>query len=68
MQIESKIEITFRWWTEDGKDIDCKTGEKLEGEAEERIFKMKKQGYTSGELHSEIEGVSYRGWFDIKYI
>ena len=76
MQIERKIEITYRWWNNENKKkpIDKKHAEALEESAKERIMKMMKEGMTAGELHDNIfmhdtdpeDGVEYQGWFEIK--
>ena len=70
MQISRKIEIKFNWWCEDKKikKVDFEVENKLEGYAEERIFEMRQEGYTSGELHKEINGVIYQGWYGISYV
>lgn len=68
MEISRKIEIKFNWWNKDIKEEDFNVLNQLETEAEERIFQMKSEGFTSGELHSEINGINYQGWFEINYI
>lgn len=68
MEMTRKIEIKFKWWNNDIEKVDFEVQEKLEGKAEERIYQMKAEGYTGGELHSEINGVEYQGWFEINYI
>jgi len=49
-QMEKQITITFRWWPADGskKPIDPKHQEALEESANERINKMRSEGFTSG--------------------
>lgn len=68
MEMSRKIEIKFNWWNDDNEEVDFDIKNKLEEEAEERIHKMRSDGYTSGELHSEINGKEYQGWFEINYI
>jgi hypothetical protein len=74
-QMEKQITITFRWWPADGsnKPIPVEHQEALEESANERINKMRSDGFTSGELNDNInmldtdpeDGVAYRGWFEI---
>lgn len=67
MLLSRKIEIKFYWksdWVKELKDYDII--EQLEREAEERIFEMRLQGYVSGELITEIQGIEYNGWFEIE--
>lgn len=70
MEFSRTIEIKFNWWCEDEniKEIDFEVQNTLEGEAEQRIFEMRAKGYTSGELHSEINNIQYKGWFGINYV
>lgn len=72
--MNTKIVITFNWWpTEDRKGkVKKKHQEALNESAQERIFAMMKEGYSSGELHDNVrmddedgpDGVSYQGWWD----
>lgn len=70
MEMTRKIEIKFNWWNDSIKEkqADFDVQNQLEGEAEERIHQMRAEGYTSGELNSEINGVEYQGWFEISYV
>ena len=65
---ERKIQTTFRWWNDDETEINSAHIERLDQHAEERIAEMRKEGYTSGELCEEIDGVEYRGWWEFSYI
>lgn len=74
-QMEKQITITFRWWPADGskKPIDPKHQEALEESANERINKMRSEGFTSGELNDSVrmhdsdpeDGVEYSGWWEV---
>lgn len=68
MEFSNTIEIKFKWWCDEIEEIDFEVKDKLEGHAEERIIEMRKEGYTSGELHCEINNVQYRGWWEYSYI
>lgn len=70
MQFSRKIVINFNWWCDDEnmEEIDFETNDLLEGHAEDIIFKMKQEGYMSGELLTYIDGIQYRGWYDINYV
>lgn len=59
--------ITFRWWREDRESLHSSVLHYLEVLAYERINKMKVKGFTAGEFNAELNGVGYRGWFDITY-
>ena len=39
--------------------------EMLEDEAIRRAYEMQQQGYSSGELHCEINGRDCRGWWEL---
>ena len=68
--MEKKISITYRW---NDTNIKNKHKEALEETAQERIFEMIKEGYTSGELNDNIymtdddpeDGVEYSGWWEM---
>ena len=76
--MERKIIITYHWKCNSfPKGIPKPLANVLEESAEERIFEMRGQGYTSGELHDNVtidipgrktpgDGYECHGWFDIK--
>ena len=70
MEFSRTIEIKFNWWCEDKniKEVDFQVQDQLEGHAEQRIFQMRQEGYTSGELLEKINSVPYKGWFEINYV
>ena len=68
MELKRKIEMTFNWWNDDDKDVEPDIQEQLENHAEERIIEMRKEGYTSGELNTEIGDETYRGWWTFGYV
>ena len=64
--MEKTITIKITWWNDEDKVNDRHLDE-LEKHAEARIFEMRKDDYTSGELNYEIEGVHYNGWWEFSY-
>lgn len=76
MQIERKIQITYRWWNEGLDKINPLHVLALEEAAQERIFEMLKEGYTSGELSETVhmgyteasEDIKYNGWWEMTYV
>ncbi len=76
IQIESKKQITYRWWRASKKAIKPEHVEALNRHAEEHITEMMKDGYTSGELHDNVSmtrkdphaGVEYTGYWEVKTI
>ena len=63
------ITINYSW----RGDVPQRHVESLEEDALERITKMLKQGYSSGELNTMVllseddgDGVEYRGWWESK--
>jgi len=67
MEIKRNIKITFNWWNDEKGEIPSNHLSFLEKEAENRIFEMRKEGYTSGELNTKIDDIEYSGWWDISY-
>lgn len=75
-QLERKAEVSYNWWRDDGEEIKQSHIEALEEAAEERIAKMRTDGFTSGELNDNIsmddedgeDGISYSGWWTYKSI
>lgn len=68
MKLSRKIEIKYNWWTDEEDDATLEIISTLKEHAKERITKMTDEGYTSGELLTDIDNVSYRGWFEINYV
>jgi len=67
--MKRKIEITFEWWINEGEDSIPETHQELlETAAEERIYEMRKEFYTGGELNEEIDGTQYNGYWDFREI
>lgn len=56
--------IEFKWWND--SDIYKNHCDILEGHAIEHIFEMLQLGYRCGELHEEIGGEVYKGWWNYK--
>jgi predicted metal-dependent hydrolase len=63
------IIVRINWWeNENVKNITFNHLEELLPAAEERIFEMRKDCYTSGELHHVTEdGTNYNGFWDFNY-
>lgn len=64
--MKRKIEITYEWWINEGEnEIPNEIQERLETEAENRIYEMRKEFYTGGELIFEAEdGTTYNGYWN----
>lgn len=54
--MEKNFKVQYKWDLEDPKKIEPSSEdlEYLEEAAFERIFEMKKEGYSSGELHTYL--------------
>ena len=61
--MERKISITYNWNLSDYPNLPNITKETLAVEAEKRIYEMRKEFYTSGELHYEDNEISVYGWW-----
>lgn len=71
MEFSRQILIKFNWWNNNlpNKPInDYDLIERLESEAEDRIRQMRNEGYTSGELFCEVDGIQYNGWWNYNYV
>ena len=72
-QLERSYGITYRWWRDDGQDIEPEHVQALEESADSRIAEMLGEGYSCGELQDNIrmtdddpdDGVEYSGWWKI---
>lgn len=53
---------TFEWFEE----VPTEHAEALQEHAQERIAEMTKEGFTSGELNTEVDGAEYSGWWDAR--
>lgn len=65
--MEKAIKIIFNWNLVDYPNLDFGTKSKLEDAAEAHIFEMRKEGYTSGELHYEDDNISVWGSWTFSY-
>jgi hypothetical protein len=65
-QLERSKTITYRWWRASKKGINPDHIEALEAAADARIAEMTAQGYISGELNGDEDGVEYTGWWEVK--
>lgn len=60
--MKTRIELIYEWYrTDENTEVWNEHNLQLDQEAEERILQMQKDGYTSGELFAEIDGVEYSG-------
>lgn len=59
--------ITYNWWNNELPKGSIPEGDQiiLEQSAMTRISEMMKETYISGELLEEIDGVSYRGYWEL---
>ena len=72
--MERKITITYHMFNDEGESPKEGHISEVENDAMSRIMQKLEEGYTSGELHTNIrmldddpeEGITYSGWFDIK--
>jgi hypothetical protein len=60
------IKITIRWWHDEYDRVKPEHRNMLLEHSEEHIHKMRNDGYTSGELNKEIEGIYYNGYWEIQ--
>jgi hypothetical protein len=65
--MEEIIRINYNWDTSDYPKISSKLKRKLKEHAEERIFEMRKEGYTSGELVYDANKIVAYGWWSFYY-
>ena len=65
--MKRKIEINYHWNLTDYPNLTHEQREALENHAEERVYEMRKELYTSGELHYEDDKISVYGWWDFTY-
>jgi hypothetical protein len=76
--ISKKITIDYHWTCDQGIKIPTKHTDALEEDANNRIFEMIKEGYTSGELSTSVRfgkdevseedeenGLTYSGWWSL---
>jgi len=62
-----KMNLSIEWWeNEDTEGIEETHKEQLNLHGVERAAEMMEQGYVEGELHQEIEGVYYDGYWNSK--
>jgi len=64
-QIERVKTITYRWWRNDGKNIQSLHVKTLEEIANNHISAMIADGFTSGDLHDTLNNaVDYSGYWE----
>ena len=60
-----KMNLSIEWWeNEDTDDIEETHKEQLNLHGVERAAEMMKDGYIEGELHLEVEGTYYDGYWN----
>lgn len=63
--METTLIIKINWWVNEGENnIPNEHQEILTQHAEERIYVMRKEFYTGGELNYEIDGIYYNGYWE----
>ena len=66
--MQKTIIIRINWWENEEENIPFNHLEELLPAAEQRIFEMRKDNYTSGELHHVTEdGTNYNGFWEFSY-
>ena len=62
--MKKQIKLSYEWWNADHKtSIKEEHESTLEEIAEEHIVNMTAQGFTSGQLCDNVEGVDYEGYW-----
>jgi len=64
-QYEVQEILTYRWWQDTDEEISEDVLQMLDESAYKRIYELREDGYTSGELHTEIYGEYYYGFWEI---
>lgn len=60
-----EFEITIKFnLNNDIYDVPAEKRSALEEKCREHIFFSLNEGYTSGELHEELDSVEYHGWWE----
>jgi hypothetical protein len=70
--MKRKLTIEYDWHNDDYSEINTNHIEVLEEDANEQIFKMLKEGFNCGELHTSIlmtdddldNSINYSGWWE----
>jgi hypothetical protein len=68
IKMEYKIEFSVFWDLTDYPNLDVNILEQLKNVAQERMFEMRNEGYTSGQLHYEDDNISLSGWWSVTTI
>lgn len=71
--MKKEIMITYEWWNNECAEVKESHQEALEEDAMERINEMTKEGFTSGDLVSNVrvddndgeDGVEYIGYWSL---
>lgn len=58
--------ISFNWWHDGKEEISERHQNELRDHAIERIAKMTKESYITGELYTGIEDIQYQGSWEYK--
>lgn len=61
--MEVIVEVKYNWDLSNYPNLDKETKELLKEHAEERMFKLRAEGYQSGELHYDNGEVTVWGWW-----
>ena len=65
-ELKGESTVSWRWWRGDGRPITKKAVDTLVEEAMGRAHYLLTDGYSSGELYAEVNGVEYTGWWEVK--
>lgn len=63
--MKKQLIIEYSWRNMLQTDIPIDHQEQLEIDALQRIYEMQNDGYTSGELHSDVNEIEYQGWWSL---
>jgi len=65
-ELKGESTVSWHWWRGDGRSLAKKAVGTLVQDAKDRADEMIAKGYSSGELYSEVNGVEYTGWWEVK--
>lgn len=62
-----KTIIEIKWWTVENEDPKPEHLNNLTVDAIDHIHPLIQEGYTSGNLSTEVDGWDYMGWWTLKH-
>lgn len=63
-----KVSINFNWYTTEFSEVPPQYTQQLNEQAFNRIFEMLKEGFICGDLWETIDGINFKGGWDITNI